>query len=156
MTPILVQFDFFYFIEKSEEKKNFLRKKWVNFWYWIFLQIYYSLFYFFLKECDKISWRLLKFLKEFPFYQNKFSEVNLSGKFYFYWSRKDMTEILYWLTKFPRDISLILFRENFLRKTWANFSKRIFVASFYNLKECDKITWCLPKFFFKEFFFLSK
>ena len=142
MTPILVQFDFFYFIEKSEErKKNFLRKKWVNFWYRIFFR-FIILFFIFLKECNKVSWRLLKFLKEFPFYQNKFSEVNLSGKFYFYWSRKDMTEILYWLTKFPRDISLILFRETFLRKTWANFSKRIFVASFYNLKECDKITWC--------------
>ena len=140
MTPILVQFYFFYFIEKLEKKISLGRNGLIS-----DTEFFSDLLFFFLF-----------FLKEFPFYQNKFSEVNLSGKFYFYWSRKDMTEILYWLTKFPRDISLILFRETFLRKTWANFSKRIFVASFYNLKECDKITWCLPKFFFKEFFFLSK
>ena len=110
MTPILVQFDFFYFIEKSEEKKNFLRKKWVNFWYSIFSDLLFF-FFIFLKECDKVSWRLLKFLKEFPFYQNKFSEVNLSGKFYFYWSRKNMTKIPYWLIKFPwRDFSHHFFK----------------------------------------------
>ena len=140
MTPILVQFDFFYFIEKSEKKISLGRNGLISDTEFFSDLLFF--FFIFLKECDKVSWRLLKFLKEFPFYQNKFSEVNLSGKFYFYWSRKDMTEILYWLTKFPRDISLILFRETFLRKTWANFSKRIFVASFYNLKECDKITWC--------------
>ena len=46
MTPILVQFDFFYFIEKSEEKKISLgRNRLIS--DTEFFQIYYSFFYFF-------------------------------------------------------------------------------------------------------------
>ena len=48
MTPILVQFYFFYFIEKSEKKISLGRNGLISDTEF-FLQIYYSFFYYFFK-----------------------------------------------------------------------------------------------------------
>ena len=55
MTPILVQFDFFYFIEKSEERKKISLGRNGLISDTEFFSDLLFFFFIFLKECDKVS-----------------------------------------------------------------------------------------------------